>query len=214
MDTLESELTQKELGRVKEFYRRVKEPDLDNVKRVVNSVDSVANHYFSSGEQNDNYRAFYDDEKAGTPFFAVYLIGGYLNKEGERSDIDLLVASNMRWTQGFLNSDEWSKRPDQWDPVYAKLVEAFGEGFSITREGELPDDYNIGATKGKVLITINPTEGKKLDVSYVRSWQERGFRFIDEEQFFKLDVGKTGEPLSRLPLYRVTSSVRVPQMRW
>ena len=214
MDTLESELTQEELSKVEEFYRRLKQPDLDHVKKVVNSVDAVANNYFSSGEQNSNYWAFCNDGKVGTPFFAAYMVGGYLNKEGKRPDIDLLVATNMRWTNGFLNSDEWSRRPDDWDPMWAQLVAKFGEGYSIQREGDLPTDYNIGATKGKILITITPTEGKKLDVSYVRSWQEEGFLFIDEEQFHKLDVGKKGEPLSRLPLYRATSGVRIPQMRW
>jgi len=208
MDTLESELTQEELGRVEKFYRKLKQPDLDHVRRVVNSVDNVANQYFSSGEQNSNYWAFCNGEKVGTPFFAAYLVGGYLNKEGERPDIDLLVATNMRWNNGFIEDYERLE-----EPIWGGLKKAFSEDAEIVKNGDLPNDYNIGATKGKVLITINPTEGKKLDVSYVRSWQERGFQFIDEEQFSKLDVGNGGEPLSRLPLYRTTSSVQVPQMR-
>src|SRR3989344_4267514 len=210
MDTQWSELTSEEIGKAEEFYQKLKRPDLEHVKRVVNSVDAVANKYFSSGEQNSNYWAFCDDRKVGTPFFTVYLVGGYLNKEGERPDIDLLVATNMRWTDGFLNSDEWSRRTDDLDPIVVALVSEFGEGYSIQREGDLPDDYNIGATKGKVLITISPSDGKKMDVSYVRSWQERGFQFINEEQFFQLDVGKTREHLLRLPLYRTKSDVKVP----
>ena len=220
MDTLESELTQEELGKVEEFYQRLKQPNLDHVKRIVNSIDTVANNYFSSGEQDRNYWAFTDEnilsgvKKVGTPFFVAYLVGGYLNKEGERPDIDLLVATNMRWSNGFLNHEGGSRGPEDWDPMWAALVGEFGDGYSVQRNGDLPDDYNIGATKGKVLITITPPEGKKLDVSYVRSWQEEGFKFIDEKQFHKLDVGKTGEPLSRLPLYRATSNTSLSQMRW
>ena len=90
MDTLESELTQEELSKVEEFYRRLKQPDLDHVKKVVNSVDAVANNYFSSGEQNSNYWAFCNDGKVGTPFFAAYMVGGYLNKEGKRPVITIL----------------------------------------------------------------------------------------------------------------------------
>ena len=88
--------------------------------------------------------------------------------------------------------------------MWKALVNEFSENCTIKRHGELPNNYNLGVTKGKVLITLTPTEGKKSDVNYVRSWEREGFEFINEEEFYKLDVGKNGEPLTRLPLYMTT----------
>lgn len=237
MGVLESELTQDEGDKAEEFCSRLKEPDLGHVKRIIKSVDGIARSYFSSGEQHSNCLVFCDGviikrnvqieklgsmevhtgspeikgiDQIGTPFFAVYLVGGYLNKVGERQDIDLLVATNMRWTKGFM---DWGRNPEDYDPMWAALFKEFGDGFSITREGELPDDYNIGSTQGKVLIRIHPKQGKRIDLCYVRSWDKIGYKFISEEQFIKKDVGTDGYPLSRLPLYRATSGLEIkPKM--
>jgi len=207
-------LTHEERGKARDFSQRLKETDLAHVRRVVHSVDALAHDYFSSGQQNENYWAFCDLTRVGTPFFAVYLIGGYTTKAGDRPDIDLLVAANMRWTTGFLNDDEFAREPEDWDPMWRTLTTEFGDGYAVQRAAELPNDYNLGVTQGKVLITLTPPEGKKLDINYVRSWSHKGFSFIDEQQFSQLDVGKAGEPLSRLPLYRATSTVIVPQLRF
>ena len=219
MDSLENELSNEERLNAELFYMKLDNQDQTNVKKVVKAVASLAEEYFSFGEQHNNSWAFCTDEKTGTPFFAVYLIGGYLNKKGERPDIDLLVATNMRWTSGFTDYDKFSdySRCDlliSCDPFLKELAGEFAEGYSMQKHGELPDDYNIGATKGKLLITITPDEGKKLDVNYVRSWRDKKYRFIDEEHFYRMDAGESGEPLQRLALYRSTSDVALPRLTW
>ncbi len=94
-------LTYEEQTRAEEMYRRLQEPDASHVIRIVESVDTVAHSYFSSPDLQRNYHSFCQGnilngiQKIGSPFFAVYVIGGYLYKEGERPDIDLLVATNM-----------------------------------------------------------------------------------------------------------------------
>ena len=209
-------LTPEELASAEKWYGRLNEPDASQVRRVVQSVDTVANSYFSSRDMQRNYHSFCEGnifsgiKKIGTPFFAVYIIGGYLNKEGERPDIDLLVATNMRWSKGFFQPKQYNGPGIEYDPLWSELNQKFQEGFSLELEGELPTDYNLGNTYGKALIRIHPSQGKKIDLCYVRSWDEEKYRFISEEQFIEKDVGKAGEQLSRLPLYRASSSVEVP----
>ncbi len=206
MVALINKLTHDELARTEEFYRRLKAPDLSNIETIIKLVDSIANTYFSSTDPDRNYNYFCEDERIGNPFFGIYLIGGYLNKEGERPDIDLLIATNMRWREGFIEDYEGSE-----EPIWKELKKVF---TNIKKSNELPNDYNIGATKGKVLITINPYEGKKIDINYVRSWEEEGFKFIDEEQFYKLDVRENGEALPRLELYRNTTQITLPEYKY
>ncbi|TAL51734.1 MAG: hypothetical protein EPN86_06115 [Nanoarchaeota archaeon] len=204
MGPLDNELTALEKERADRKCSRLHPYDFSNVQKAINAVDRVAALYFSSGNQYQNAWAFMQNGIIGTPFFSVYLVGGYVNKPGERRDIDLLVATNMRWTDGFL-SDEWSQRPESWDPVWRELNAEFAQGYKVERTGELPSDYNIGITEGKALIRIIPDAGKKIDLIYARSWEEDGLKFIDEKAFNARDTDLYGHSLPKVPLYRATS---------
>ncbi|MFT4302979.1 MAG: hypothetical protein ACMXYG_00290 [Candidatus Woesearchaeota archaeon] len=215
MNQANNQLTEQEIREAQKVFHKLEKPDLNNVKKVIESVDDVANMYYEEGDIDYNYIAFCKDGRVGYPFFAVYLIGGYLNKEGERKDIDLIIATNMRWTNGFTRpefDDPISKK--YLEPIWAKLTTTFSSGYSINKHNELPTDYNLGVTQGKVLITIKPENGKPLDINYVKSWNRKDFKFIDEEQFHKLDVTKSGEPIPKLALYRSKTTVNVPKLRW
>ncbi len=194
MGSLEAGLTKDELLKARGFFKRLKNPDSAHVKKVIASVDAVAESYFASDHPKRNLSAFCDEDKVGYPFFSVYLIGGYLNKQGERPDIDLLVSTNMRWIYGFSDGFEVYD-----EPIWKSLRSAFPSS-RLRKNGMLPDDYTVGLTKGKILITITPRAGKKIDICYVRSWNEKGYKFIDVDQFAQLDVGEDGKPLPRLPL--------------
>lgn len=204
MGPLDNKLTALEIDRANQRLRELCPRDFSNVQKAINAVDRVAASYFSSGDQYQNAWAFIQNGRIGTPFFSVYLVGGYVNKPGERPDIDLLVATNMRWTDGFL-SDEWSQRPEDLDPIWRELNAEFAHGYKVERTGELPDDYNIGVTEGKALIRIIPDAWKRIDLMYTRSWEEDGLKFIDEEAFYARDTDSHGHPLPKVPLYRATS---------
>jgi len=225
----ENELSIEEAKKANEFYDILREPDLNNLGRVLNSVDVVANSYFLDRMQDKCIGGFYDEDDVGRPFFGVYLIGGCLTKEGERPDIDLLVATNMRMTNsfdltGYLQThydDEVRIDLDESDPIWVSLNKEFNLNFEIKKEGKLPDDYNLGETKGKVLIRLIPDEGKRIDIVYVRSWsgqnfEERKYQFISEQKFIERDVDEIGKPLERLALYRASSDFEIPQsrLRW
>lgn len=213
------------------FLQARSEIDKSLIERVLTAVGTLSTEYFESGEHHSNWYAFMEDGKRGYAFFAVYSIGGMINKEGERPDIDLLVATNMRWSSG-PNSMRLSR-----EYLLGKLVEEFGEEYSISINGmplkdyddtddfdeipDLPDNYNVGETKGKVVLTLTPLEGgKSIDISYVRSFRNHGgeesHSFVTEEEFIAKDIDPTnGEQLSRLILYRAkVTDIREPTFRW
>jgi len=190
MDFIDWGLTDEEELKAREFHARLTSPDVNNLGEIVRFVDSVSNTYFS------RYPSFWLNTSR---FFSLYLVGGYLNKKGERPDIDLLLATNAIWPGGFFGEDE---------PIYSGLKQSFGEA-NVSVVGELPDNYNIGETKGKALINIDPVVGKKIDLIYFSSWrpgEDRSLEFLSEKQFYELDV-VDGKELPKLPLYR---SVRGP----
>jgi len=197
---IESELNKVELENTLKFYSRLSQNDLRNVEKIITLVDNVANRYFSNDQHKSNYFAFENDEIIGNPFFAVYLIGGYLNKDGERKDIDLLIATNMRWTEGFI---EDHKDEEVDEPIWRGIKDQFSKGYKIKKAELLPTDYSIGAVERKVLINIIPKNGKPLDINYVRSWpDELRYKFVNEEQFITLDIGINREQLTKSALYR------------
>jgi hypothetical protein len=216
----ENGLAAEELPESVKFFDRLC-PDKKNIETVIGLVDGVANKYFSSDQHNENRHAFCRRKENGKghehgyAFFAVYAIGGNITKEGERPDLDLLVVTNAWW-----DSRDMSHSPVNYvlvDPVVFSLINQFGEK-NVKIHGKLPNAYHLGASEGKALLTITPEAGKKIDLSYVRSYQGAVRRccsqeevgncsFISEDEFTKLDVDKSGNPLPRVLLYRKRKSV-------
>jgi len=90
----------------------------------------------------------------------------------------------------------------QCDLVQEKILGLTDFFSKIEQVGKLPDDYNIGVTKGKVLFELYPENGgKKIDLSYVRNLDEWS-GFHSEEKFIARDVDEKGKPLERLILRR------------
>ncbi|HIH51592.1 MAG TPA: hypothetical protein HA250_04540 [Nanoarchaeota archaeon] len=215
METLESMLTPEETLGAEKFFQRLGEADLRNVQKVLSAVDRTVKEYFGANELNYStipYLISYYGT-LGTPFFAAYLIGGWLNKEAERPDIDLMIATNARYTHGFSNP-LWGRNPENWEPMLRELNKEFEYGEELTMGGELPNDYNIGATKGKVMFNVHPGEGRDLDLVYVRSFRDYSAGrmdscfFLSEEEFItRRDVDGDGKPLARLPLYRNSQNI-------
>lgn len=194
MNFLGSQLNPEERRMTYEFLHRLDDTDGTNVQRVVNSIDRVATDYF----RTESPLMMRPD------FFAVYLVGGQLTKQGESPDIDLLAATSAYWTSGF---------PPVHDPVCDALTNEF-TGCEVLKEGELPNNYNLGRTKGRVLIRLAPEAGKRIDVIYVRSMRNHDtvlpdervrYEFASEEEFAEKDVSDDGTPLPRLALYRRTA---------
>ena len=217
------------------FFERIGEGDAANTRRLVGLVDVLADDYFSSRELEDVHYHF----KCGEAFFAVYGIGGNVTKDGERPDIDIMIVTNMRYKEGFLEG--YDDRMD--DPVWGRSVEPLwrrmnqelrGE-MEVKREGELPDNYNLGVTRGKCIITLTPPDGsRKIDVVYIKSMVNHDspdlpgpgeeyehsevdysrMHFNSEADFVSKDLGLKNEPLAKVLLYRAsTNDIEKPQLR-
>lgn len=192
---LENELSGEEIEKADRFYERLKQPDLENVKKVLEAIDWAAN-FFSNA--NTRFMGFKYGSK-GRAFFLSYLIGGNLTKKGERPNIDLLVATNFLF--------EPVEVPDE-DIFVGSLNGEFENYAKMEIEGELPDNYNMGRADGKCLIRLIPKKGKSIDINYVRDDSPY------EEEFLKKDIGKNGEQLSRLILYRNLNKLQQMRMHW
>lgn len=219
------ELSLEETAEAERFFQRIGETDAANVRRLVGLVDSQANDYFSSRELEKMSYLF-----AGTEaFFVVYGIGGNVTKNGERPDVDVMIVTNMRYNDGFFNCHDDAMD----DPVLGRSVEPLWrrmnlelrESITLQRRGELPDNYNLGVTKGKCVITLTPLNGaRKMDVVYVKSMVDHGspdlpdpgeqfpppvddsrMYFISEADFASKDLGLNGEPLVKVLLYRAAT---------
>jgi hypothetical protein len=203
MTLLIPKLTPEEQQAAQRFYQKLTPTDLNHVHRVIDLVDIIANDYLSSYQSINNGFAFrdFDSKEMGAPFFGVYLIGGYANKEGDRKDIDLLVATNAWWDEGFIEGEE--------DHIWTAIKQSFSDDATIVKNIDLPIGYDVGAENNKVLINITPYVGKSLDLCYVRSWwgADPIYKFISEQKFIERDVDKDGKPLTRIPLYRVADEI-------
>lgn len=166
MDFLQNQLTPEERRTALGFLHGLPDQDATNVNAVMRCVDGVANSYTSRDG-----------------FFSVYLIGGNVTKTGERPDIDLLTATNA-----LPNSHSFTS-----DAIYGALDQCFSRK-RILAKGRFPDQYNLGRTKGKILLRITPAFGRQIDFVYVRSMRDffdedcnerRRYEFSSEEEFCK-----------------------------
>jgi len=210
-------LVGKERQEALDITNRFSVADQQNVLKVIELFNNVAEEYFNSPYTSDLsgfYRTGKDwyenhDAPRGYQFFAVYLIGGNITKKGDRPDIDLLTVTNMRYADGYgfiYDHEEWFQK---------RITEFFQGQGSVACSSPLPSDYNIGHVDGKALFTVTPNIGKRIDINYVRSFYCDQQHFGSEEDFFRLDVDSEGKPLPRLPLYvRKSDAPLSPQFKW
>jgi hypothetical protein len=182
-------LTRDEDVMARHFLDRLDVVNHHHVVSVLSVVDNVASDYFQA-----NFGLV--SARLQGHFFAAYLIGGNLTKEGNRPDIDLLVATNMRYPDGYNSQDlEW----------LVKGLKTLSH-FDLTIKSDLPDDYNLGETHGKGMIQLVPKSlwgGRTIDLVYIRSMNMvNTYCFENEDEFNERDIDKDGRPLPKLILYR------------
>ncbi len=232
MRTINKELSLEERTAQDSFYQRIGKQDTANVKRVITLVDDQAEEYFLSPDLEHVHYLF----QSGEAFFAVYGIGGNLTKQGQRPDIDIMIVTNMRYQNGFL--EDYNDRFDDPDyehniePVWRNMNQQLKEQMTITKENELPNNYNLGLTKGKCLISLTPKNGaRKIDAVYVRSMHhhadlpsageepgpqidDTNMHFKSEADFISKDLDTNNQPLPRVILYRAsTTDIQKPTYR-
>lgn len=206
----DAHLTAEELVQAKEFFKRLSPQDRASVSSVIAAVYYVSEFYFSQNEHHKNADMFVDEKRGGfgTPFFGVYLMAGYLTKQGERKDIDLLVANNSWWTEAFMAID--GKHCGEYqDPSIYEIAKQLGPGFKFVLS-EPGAGYTIGCDH-KCCIKLTPTDKncKPIDLNYVRGPYKRGeeTQFTSEEDFYSKDVDEQGKQLPRLALYRNSRTI-------
>ncbi|MDP3990515.1 MAG: hypothetical protein Q8Q01_04910 [archaeon] len=192
------------------FFERIGETDSLAVRRLVKVVNSRARSYFYSWEIERVAPYFQGCEV----FFAVYGIGGNLTKEGERPDVDVMVVTNMRYKKGFMDDFETDgdfRGECRVEPLCRKIYYRFRSTMNFEITGKIPDNYNLGVTGGKCLITLTPFEnGRKIDVVYVKSVMAKGSEFgkhndqlfLSEKDFISKDIDAGGNQLPKVLLYR------------
>lgn len=215
----------------KRFFSDLSSNDRRSVDLVVEAVDNLADEYFGVtnpkirtkqdlsrtkkridevAQNHFQFKRFVDGEyKIGSAFFAVYVIGGQITKDLPRSDIDLMISTNM-WRSGgyFEDSEEW---------LFDSLFEKMSEDFYISWKGDLPNSYDMGYHKSKSVLDLNPKhEGfSPIDILYVRSMQggRDKDRFISREEFENKDIEPNGKGLPKVLIYQSTRELEIPKAR-
>lgn len=207
--------------------------DKYHVSLIVEAVKSHATDYFSTQEPDTCQRYF----KGGKAFFAVYGIGGNVTKQGNRPDIDLMLVTNMRYLESPFIEDVHNH-----DVLTKAIADHVVHNLNLKVMGTLPDNYNLGSTKGKSLLELNPTAigpttiGKKIDLIYVRSMVNHGtsadlpesgeswgkmdeetklkYAFQSEEEFCaRVDVDEQQRPLPKAVLWRAKTNDFIKRQR-
>ena len=187
--TLITELPQSERVLADQFMERLPEKDRVNVSCLLDSVNRTAVKYLSSQEV-DRITILRDAQRKlriPVPFFTAYIVGGMITKEGERPDIDIMLATNMRYLS-VREFDLWCPRPNSApvlsdgirdnqtvDPalieerLLSPLIASVRSKFKPTLYGTLPCSYLTGDIKGKLLVRFTPLQaqaGRQIDFIY------------------------------------------------
>ncbi len=219
MPTLNTKLTNEEQREASKFFNRLSSVDFANVKGLLEVIDDVAREYLTSNDVDgiETLIALDGRRRIPVPFFTTFAIGGQITKQGDRPDIDLLLATNMRY---------WSEEElDQYSPVKEALVDkhmpirerllaplfASVKGkFILEYGGPVPYSYCLGKFDDKFLARFKPREddsGKPIDFVYVNTGHTT---FVDEAEFLGLDVDENDVPLPKLPIQRLSLEGYVP----
>ena len=193
-------IRQGELGTPKEFFSRLKQPDVITVKAIIETVKFLA--------EGHKEELAIMSQHADT-FFAVYGIGGNVTKPGDRPDVDLLVVTNAVWLNGYRSNNDSISYDDSkalsGDWVAGTLRDVFDEeGYKVTIKKKIPNEYSKVGVNLKGMLRLNPNdEGRKpIDIVIVNHTSLRNKEIQTLEEFEKLgDVDKYGKPLPRVLLF-------------
>lgn len=190
-----------------DYYRNLSLADASNVQVVVNIINGLASDY--------EKQLFCSDA-----VFGVYGIGGYVNKEGQRPDVDLLIFDSAEWPHGYYSpldlEGESFDMAAQGNHVIGSVADYFGNnGFGVTIPKEIPDEYRRFGADPKVMVKFTPNTlgmGSPIDVVHVKgAYGDPPIRTF--EDFYSYDIDDIGSPLGRVSLLEAEVTVLPAQWR-
>lgn len=171
------------------FYKKLKPQDAIVVRSIVETIQALSIYPFSD-------------------FFGVYGIGGNVTRQGERPDIDLLVATNAHWIGGYNNPDRKYSDPinQTGDWIAGTLQNVFEkEGYKVELKKKIPSKYDGVGASHKGMIRLTPLEKgfrKPIDVviAKINHYEYPDIKSLaDFERVFDIDEGR--KPLPRVLLF-------------
>lgn len=196
--SIENRLTDEQIAQAAAFLDKLKPADRENVERVTELLSKFAESY------DRMYPIEFGDQNA---IFGAYGIGGWVNKQGERPDLDLLVVTGVKWDQaGYIHIESEGPR-DFWgdakgDQLVVALASHFtNNGFGVDLPKDIPNEYSEGA-EPRVLIRLTPQEGSEaspIDMVYVAGGYSDP-RMNSFKEFYEFDVNDNGSPMGRVAL--------------
>lgn len=209
--SIESRLSTAQVDSARAFLEQLSPEDRGNVEQITATLDKLITHY------DKEVGEFGRDKIA---IFGVYGIGGWVNKEGPRPDVDVLVMTNAKWDElGYYFVPSQGEK-EYWyeshgDDFIEQLANLFGnKGFDVEipdREN-IPDEYSEGVSS-RILIRLTPQEGtvgSPIDVVYIAAGH--GEPPINSfEDFYEQDAGQEGA-LGRVAL--IETVVTKKAMPW
>lgn len=208
---IESRLTGGDHARAEEYLGKLHPEDRANVEKVVRVVDLLAN-----GFERDSWGG----ERGKSALFGAYAIGGWLDKEPPRPDVDLLVFTNARWEDtGYIHPPadwpyEWVyTRQDEFIGMVAGHFRATGFEVEMPDPEEIPDEYSRGINP-RMMMRLGPPEGNPcspLDIVYISAGYSKP-RIDSFEEFYEQDVTPEGRPMGRVALHE--SVVTIPPIQY
>lgn len=201
------------------FYEKLSPNDLETVLTIVSTIKNVSQEYNEEGN-------------SPVAYFGVYGIGGYINKQGERPDIDLLLVTNGFWDSGY-SAHEYPRDFDKWkeedefdygntpdkeirkDWIIGSVAYRLYKDYSFNVLNPIPASYDQGAReKGVVRLTPKQSENptKPIDLVYVKTtWQDE----VESLEVFEryMDVDTNAHPLPKIPLLRIQNQGS-PSLQW
>ena len=198
-----------------EFFQRLNPKDAEAVRSIVENIRQLAKQY---DEDNQFVPGGY--RKSG--FFGVYAIGGFVTKQGERPDIDLLIATNAYWNQNSYRSERrcvFAKDTItlSGDWVAGSLLDAFEEqGYSVELLDKIPSEYDEVGVNPKAMLRLNPKPElgtrKPVDIVYFKTTYT--LDLTDLSDFEAADVDEDGKPLPRIALLKMEGLGHALEMRY
>lgn len=199
-----------------DFLRRLKEPVAVTVRSIVETVERLADEY------NSQHEFLPGSESHG--FFGLYGIGGNITKEGERPDVDLLIATNARWQSGYRGL--YRRSSQDWDNpiilsrdwIAGTLLDTYEKkGWKVELLTKIPSEYDGKGVSPKAMIRLTPnspqTQGRiPIDIVYVRTDFIKGVRSLSD--FKEVDVDEDGNALPRVTLLEKENLGKMLQLRF
>ncbi|KKQ25010.1 MAG: hypothetical protein US40_C0004G0048 [Candidatus Roizmanbacteria bacterium GW2011_GWC2_37_13] len=191
-------IRREEIKTPKDFITRLNRPDAITVGAVIKNIRILANQHKIN-------------ESQGRVFFAVYGIAGNISKSGERPDVDLLIVTNARWSQGHI-AEDWNtylsrdNNAFSGDWVAGTLRDRFStEGYKVILVKKIPNQYSKVGVRQKGIVRLEPqSEGRKpIDIVIVNHICLINQDITTLKQFEEVgDVNKKGKPLPRVLLFK------------